>query len=118
MSEKLSSIVSVTEIKFYILLIALTMSRSVDPAGQRQQLLAGGAQHDDDDLTLGTGIVTTRIDIEGLSRDLNAFKDRLDVWAESVVDGTEKEKLQFVQNMAKLAGAYRWSILDKDIVVS
>lgn len=59
----------------------------------------------DDDLTLGTGLVTTRIDLKGLQKDLSVFKDRLDAWAENVVGVTERERLQHIQDVKNMTGA-------------
>lgn len=51
-----------------------------------------------------TSSLPVRIDLEGLERDLTAFKNKLEGWANGIVAQTENEKLQHVREMQKLTG--------------
>lgn len=56
------------------------------------------------DQTQDTGFLTARIDLQGLEKDLNSFKEKLDGWSDAIVRKTEAEKVQHVREMQKLSG--------------
>jgi hypothetical protein len=51
-----------------------------------------------------TSSLPARIDLEGLERDLNSFRTKLEGWADGIVTQTENEKIQHVREMQKLTG--------------
>ncbi|KAI8105043.1 hypothetical protein M9435_000215 [Picochlorum sp. BPE23] len=55
------------------------------------------------DQTQDTGFLTARIDLQGLEKDLNSFKEKLDGWSDAIVRKTEAEKVQHVREMQKLS---------------
>lgn len=50
--------------------------------------------------------MTARIDLQGLSQDLQVFKDTLDIWADAVVQKTEKEKMEHAREMGAMRGTW------------